>query len=120
MEGCLLGGGETALLCLPSADGTEAGRKTSQMTGVKAHLVEEAPGLEEVELKLSNGGIDRNLPLDKVRKGGEGNFQVDMRTWALCPVRGVLRRLFISTFNFDHVGQCFLIGARENRFPRPL
>lgn len=48
------------------------------------YLVVLAARLEKVEFRASDGEIDRNLFLgDKVKEEGEGNFQVEMRTWAL-------------------------------------
>lgn len=46
-------------------------------------MVELATGLEEVELKASNGGINQKLPMDIVKEGGEGKIQVKMRILAL-------------------------------------
>ena len=48
------------------------------------YLVGLAARLEKVEFRASDGETDRNLSLwDKVKEEGEGNFQVEMRTWAL-------------------------------------
>lgn len=46
------------------------------------YLAELATGLEEVELKASNGEINQKLPMDTVKEGGESEIQVKMKILA--------------------------------------
>ena len=64
------------------------------------YLVGLAAGLEEVELRASNGGTDWNLFLgDRAKEEGEGNFQVAMRTYVLHLSEKTWKVLLISTFS---------------------
>lgn len=58
------------------------GETSQKWAWTEPHWVELAARLEEVELEASDGVVDRNLPLDTVKEGGEGDFQAEGRTRA--------------------------------------
>lgn len=59
------------------------GETSQKWAWTEPYLAELAARLGEVELEASDGEIDRNLPLDTVKEGGEGGFQAEVRTRAL-------------------------------------